>query len=87
MLQWVADALAATCSGLVVVSARGQELPELDVDVPVRVVEDVYDEKGPLAGLVAGFAAMGRGYCFATSCDATLLDPRLVAMLAGLAEG
>ncbi len=87
LLQWVASTLAEVCGALVVVSARGQQLPAFDVAIPVTVVEDLYEGKGPLAGLVTGFAAAGEGVCFATSCDAPLLRPELVLLLAAAAEG
>jgi molybdopterin-guanine dinucleotide biosynthesis protein A len=55
--------------------------------VPLVVVEDLYEAKGPLAGLVTGFAAVGTPLCFATSCDAPLLQPGIVRLLGQRAEG
>ncbi|MEO9254265.1 MAG: NTP transferase domain-containing protein, partial [Tepidiformaceae bacterium] len=47
----------------------------------VAVVEDLYEAKGPLAGLVAGFEAVATPLCFATSCDAPLLQPGVIGLL------
>jgi molybdopterin-guanine dinucleotide biosynthesis protein A len=87
MLQWMARALEPVCAGLVVVRARGQELPAIETALPAVVVEDEYDELGPLAGLVTGFGAVETELCFATSCDAPLLRPELVELLAARAAG
>jgi len=84
MLQWVISALAGACDELVVVTAREQLLPNVEASVPIRVVVDLYDGLGPLAGLVAGFAAVATPLCFAVPCDAPLIWPALVTMLAGL---
>jgi molybdopterin-guanine dinucleotide biosynthesis protein A len=85
MLQWVVSALETVCESLVIVRARGQVLPELQSSVPVVVVEDRYEAKGPLAGLVTGLAAVAQPLSFAISCDAPLLRPALVTFLAGIA--
>lgn len=87
LLCWVALALAGVCEALVVVRAKGQQLPPFEAGVPTTVVDDRYEAKGPLAGLVAGFAAVSDGLVFATSCDAPLLKPELVRFLAGAAPG
>lgn len=87
LLQWVASALSEVCTSLVVVSAHGQQLPPVEVEIPVTVVEDLYEGKGPLAGLVTGFATTGEGLCFATSCDAPLLRPELVSLLGESVHG
>jgi len=82
LLQWAAEAVAASCVELVVVRAAGQVLPRIAVTVPVTVVDDMYEGQGPLAGLVAGFGGLAAEWYFATSCDAPLVQPELVALLA-----
>ncbi|MYD28148.1 MAG: molybdenum cofactor guanylyltransferase [Dehalococcoidia bacterium] len=73
LLQWVRDALAPAVDEIVIVTAAGQTLPPMHPAIPATVVEDREPERGPLAGLAAGFAAAGSPVCFATSCDAPLL--------------
>lgn len=85
MLQWVVRATEQVCSEVVVVRAKGQVLPVVESNVPMRVVEDDYDGLGPLAGLVTGFGAVGDGWCFAGACDAPLLRAAVVGLLAGRA--
>jgi len=85
LLQWVVSALEEVCGRFVVVRAAGQVLPEITTAAAVTVVEDLYEARGPLAGLVAGFAGVTSELCFATACDVPLLQPELVRYLASLA--
>lgn len=87
LLQWVVSALEPACGRIVVVRARGQVLPTVESRAEIVVVEDLYEAKGPLAGLVTGFPAVRASLCFATSCDAPLLRTALVTLLANLADG
>jgi molybdopterin-guanine dinucleotide biosynthesis protein A len=87
LLQWVVTALEGVCESIAVVRAAGQALPEIESRVPVRVVEDEYPGKGPLAGLVTGLAATDADLCFAVSCDAPLVRPEIVSWLAVRAGG
>ena len=81
LLEWVASAVAAAgCDPIIVVRARGQQLPP--VSVSLFVVEDFLDGAGPLAGLVAGLRAATTDFAFVTSCDAPLLQPSIVRLLA-----
>lgn len=87
LLQWVISALEGVCESIVVVRAAEQVLPKIESQAPVRVVEDVYLEKGPLAGLVTGLAAINAELCFAVSCDAPLVRSELISWLATRAAG
>lgn len=85
LVEWVARALGTACERIVVVRAAGQHIPRFDAAVPVAMVEDIYEAKGPLAGLVAGFRATDTPLAFAASCDVPLIEPVLVSGLASLA--
>jgi molybdopterin-guanine dinucleotide biosynthesis protein A len=87
LLQWVGEALAAVCSELVVVRAKGQALPAVAVPVPVRCVEDEFEAFGPLAGLVSGFLHVRTEYCVSAAVDVPLLQPGVVRRLAERAVG
>lgn len=86
LLQWAVSALEPVVDALVVVRAVGQQLPPVTTGIPVTVVEDVYEAMGPLAGLATGFRAVRTEFCFATACDAPLLLPAVVALLASKAN-
>ncbi|MBI2765650.1 MAG: molybdenum cofactor guanylyltransferase [Chloroflexi bacterium] len=82
LLQWVAGAVAEVCGELVVVRARGQLLPATGVEASLTVVDDRYEARGPLAGIVTGFHETAQRLCFVTSCDAPLLRPEVIRLLA-----
>ena len=87
LLEWVLLALAPACDTVVVVRAPGQALPRVECARPIVIVDDLYEEKGPLAGLVSGFGAVRTPLAFAASCDVPLLVSPLVTALAALAPG
>jgi molybdopterin-guanine dinucleotide biosynthesis protein A len=84
MLPRVVRILSEVVSPIVVVAARGQDIPQMLSDV--HVVCDEYDAYGPLAGLAAGLTALtGRcGAAYATSCDVPLLNAQFVERVVGL---
>lgn len=82
LLQWVANALAAVCREVIIVHARGQRLPNVRVEVPVRLVADEVEGQGPLAGLFSAFAHATTEYCIVSPVDVPLLRPALVRLLA-----
>ena len=87
LLQWVLSAIEPVCRRIVIVKAQGQELPAVTSHSELVVVEDRFAAKGPLAGLATGFAAVEAEICFATACDAPLLRPELIELLAAMAPG
>ncbi|HEV3389175.1 MAG TPA: molybdenum cofactor guanylyltransferase, partial [Solirubrobacteraceae bacterium] len=68
---------------VVVVSAPGQSLPELDA--AVEVVADEQEGRGPLQGLAAGLAAIGDRalIAYVSSTDVPLLHPAFVRRVLG----
>jgi molybdopterin-guanine dinucleotide biosynthesis protein A len=85
LLGVVLESLGAVCPRLFVVCAAGQHLPPVVSGPPYTVVRDTDEGQGPLAGLIAGLARAGPGLVIAVSTDAPLLQPSLLADLAGLA--
>lgn len=79
LLRRVTGIVGRVVSGpVVVVSAPGQALPELEPSV--EVVADAREGRGPLQGLAAGLAAIGdrAGGAYVSSTDVPLLHPRFV---------
>jgi molybdenum cofactor guanylyltransferase len=68
----------ATGGPVVVVRARGQELPELPKDVDV--IDDPQEGKGPVQGIAAGLAAIKdrADVAFVSSTDMPFLHPAFV---------
>lgn len=87
LLQRVVRIMAQVVSPIVVVAARGQELPPLEP--AVQVTRDEYEALGPLAGLATGLAALaGRaGAAFACPCDSALLRPEFIAEMISRLDG
>lgn len=86
MLQRVVRILSTVVSPIVVVAARGQELPAVPSDVLIARDED--EALGPLAGLAAGLTALaGRvEAAYASSCDVPLLETAFVARVIAALE-
>ncbi len=84
MLQRVVRLLGTVVSPIVVVAARGQELPELPDEV--SVTRDERDARGPLEGLRAGLKALPVevDMAYVTSCDVPLLVPAFVERMIDL---
>jgi molybdenum cofactor guanylyltransferase len=68
----------ATGGPVLVVRARGQELPELPKDV--EVIDDPHENKGPVQGIAAGLAALQdrAEVAFVSSTDLPFLHPAFV---------
>ena len=84
MLQRVVRLLATSVSPIVVVAARGQELPALPPETVVT--HDEREARGPLEGLRAGLKALPAHaeIAYVTSCDVPLLVPAFVQRMIDL---
>jgi molybdopterin-guanine dinucleotide biosynthesis protein A len=82
MLARVVRLAGEVCEVIVVVKAAAEQvLPELEREVIVAC--DRVPERGPLAGVAAGLAALPADVpaAFVTTCDAPLLVPKAVAWM------
>lgn len=84
MLARVVRVVRASASTVVVVAARGQDVPPLPSDV--RIVCDEVEDCGPLGGLVAGLTALEgeADAVYLSSCDVPLLKPDFVRRVLSL---
>lgn len=84
MLQRVVRLLGTAVSSIVVVAARGQELPALPSET--IVTRDEREARGPLEGLRAGLKALPAttDIAYVTSCDVPLLVPAFVQRMIDL---
>jgi molybdenum cofactor guanylyltransferase len=87
MLQRVVRLLGTVVSPIVIVSAAGQELPDLPDGV--IVTRDEREARGPLEGIRAGLKALPENVdrAYVTSCDVPLLTPGFVTEMLALADG
>ncbi|MBY0460252.1 MAG: NTP transferase domain-containing protein [Gemmataceae bacterium] len=87
LLQRVVRVVREAVNPVVVVAAVGQDVPALPPDV--LLVRDEFEDRGPLAGLAAGLAAL-EGECegaYLSACDAPFLTPAFVRRVVGCLEG
>lgn len=70
-------ALQCLFGEIAVVAAAEQELPPL----PVTLIRDEVAHQGPVGGMYYGLRAVGRDYCFVSSCDLPFLNLSLVSYL------
>ena len=81
LLDHVLEALDAVCAEIVVAGGSAAVQRNVDGRSRVRFVPDETRGRGPLAGLIAGLGASRTELCFASSCDAPLLNGALVEFL------
>lgn len=80
LIERVVAAARAVADDVVIVAEDAGRLPAM----PVRTVPDAIAGAGPLAGLVAGFAAARYPDILALACDLPYLSVRLLQWMAGL---
>ena len=86
LLQRVVRVLTSTIEPVSVVSAPGQRLPRLPVNV--GIVHDRVSDRGPLEALAAGLEAISRqaDAAFVCGCDSPFLRPEFALRLARLSD-
>jgi molybdopterin-guanine dinucleotide biosynthesis protein A len=77
LIVHLVTSLSRQFAEVVVVAARGQDLPSM----PVTVVRDDVAYQGPVGGICYGLRASSRDVSFVTACDAAFLSPRLISHL------
>jgi molybdopterin-guanine dinucleotide biosynthesis protein A len=78
LLQRVVSNLSLFNHDIIVVTARGQSLPQL-IDYPkLRILRDAYPGKGALGGIYTGLAASGSFYNLVVACDMPFLNRDLL---------
>lgn len=81
LLQRAVDAVEGLVGEIVLVGAPGRALPPVTSDRPLRAVSDAVEGEGPLAGLLAGLAAVEAEHCLVVGCDQPALAPALLRLL------
>jgi molybdopterin-guanine dinucleotide biosynthesis protein A len=90
LLQHAIDACESVASRYVIVTAKGQRLPQVLSSTPANVVEDLYRETGPLGGIYTGIRALDgelEDAALVVACDMPLLQPALLQTLIRHAPG
>ena len=77
LIQRVIDRLAILSTEIIIVTARGEEIP-CSSTLSVRTVADVYTESGPLAGIYSGLRASTCPRAIVVGCDTPFLNVNLL---------
>jgi molybdenum cofactor guanylyltransferase len=85
LLQWVVDRVQPLTAEIVIVCARGQQLPPVESSADLTVVEDTFPDSGPIGGIYPGLQTMRADSALAVACDMPLLQTPLLAELLRLA--
>ncbi len=86
LIQHVADALGEVCGEIIVVHAPGRPPPNVHIRTPLRHAADPFEDAGPLIAIVEGLEAASSPVAIAVGCDAPLLQPPLLRLLAEWAQ-
>ncbi len=87
LLEWVISCLAYFESEIVVVTARERALPK-PVDYPrLKVVADIYPDKGSLGGIYSGLMNSSSFLNLVVACDMPFLNRKLLAYMIQIAHG
>lgn len=79
LVEGILQALAPLFSDLVLVSQRPDLYQELLTAFPgLRLVQDLYPGRGPMAGIQAGLLASTSSYVYVTACDMPHTNPAFI---------
>ncbi|MBI4286039.1 MAG: molybdenum cofactor guanylyltransferase [Chloroflexi bacterium] len=85
LLQLVVSALKTLNGAIIVVGNAEQSFARLYPDL--KVVTDIYPDKGPLGGLYTGLKASVSQYNLVVAGDMPFLEPALIRYMLGVATG
>lgn len=74
-------------SGIIVVVAPERSLPQFTGYPRLRVVSDVYPNKGPLGGIYTGLKASDSFYNLVVACDMPFLNQSLLRYMTRISAG
>lgn len=78
LLQWVISHLNFFGSGIIIVIAKEQPLPQFVGYPGLRVVADTYPGKGPLGGIYTGLTVSDSFHNLVVACDMPFLNQALL---------
>ena len=78
LLQRVVSGLSFLNSNIIIVTAPNQSFSQL-IDYPkLRIITDIYPDKGPLGGIYTGLTASDSFYNLVVACDMPFLNQALL---------
>lgn len=87
LLEQVLFQLSLFNSDILIVAAREQSYPQLDGYPRLRVVSDIYPNRGPLGGIYTGLKVSDSFYNLVVACDMPFLNRALLSYMIGVSAG
>jgi molybdopterin-guanine dinucleotide biosynthesis protein A len=87
LLQRVLSQLTPFNRDIIIVTAAGKSLPQVNGCQGARVVTDIYPGKGALGGIYTGLAESSSPYNLVVACDMPFLNQALLRYMMGLSAG
>jgi len=87
LLEWVVFHLSSLNKDIIVVTALKQSFPQLGGYPKLKVVTDIYPNKGALGGIYSGLNASGSFYNLVVACDMPFLNQVLLRYMIQVSAG
>jgi len=87
LLEWVVFHLSSLNKDIIVVTALKQSFPQLGGYPKLKVVTDIYPNKGALGGIYSGLKASGSFYNLVVACDMPFLNQVLLRYMIQVSAG
>ena len=87
LLERVVTRLSAFQSDIIVVAAKHSNLPELTGFPNLRIVQDIYPDRGSLGGIYSGLVNSKTFYNLVVACDMPFLSLDLIRYMIEIAGG
>lgn len=84
LLERVISSIDALCNEIIIVSSPVNNLQKPGCNSKVRIVNDIYPDKGPLAGIHAGLSASNSERSLVVACDMPFLQQDLLRYMIGI---
>ena len=86
LLERVISRLSSFKSDIIIVTRQGQSIPQLSY-LGLRLVADIYSDKGALGGIYTGLVASNSFYNLVVACDMPFLNQALLGYMIALSPG
>lgn len=87
LLEQVVSQLSSFEGNILIVTAQGKSYPQLGGYPKLRVVSDLYPNKGPLGGIYTGLKMASSFHNLVVACDMPFLNQDLLRYMMEVAEG
>ena len=87
LIQRVVSSLSFFDSDIILVIAKGQQLPQFTSYPKLRIVTDAYNGRGPLVGIYTGLLASASNYNLVVACDMPFLNLALLGYMFKISAG